>query len=112
MLLLKAVSVSLVSTPPGQFITDFGWASLLRQAGVSFSFGLALAAPVMLMLLLSDIAMGVFARSMPQLNVFVLGFAVKIVLGVAGLAYSMRFLEMLFSELFSNTFLYWQKLAS
>ena len=55
-----------------------------------FTFGLALAAPVMFSLLLADIALAVMARSMPQLNVFVLSFSVKIVLGLMGLALSVQ----------------------
>jgi flagellar biosynthesis protein FliR len=112
LLLLRALSLSLLSTPPGVFGGEFdGWA-LWRQSGLTFSFGLALAAPLMLLLLLSDIALTVLARSMPQLNVFMIGFAVKVVLGLLGLAYSVRFLESVIERLFNRTFLYWQQLAT
>jgi flagellar biosynthesis protein FliR len=112
LLLVRALSLSLLATPPGVFGGEFDWPALWRQSGLTFSFGLALAAPLMLVLTLSDIALAVLARSMPQLNVFMLGFAVKVVLGLAGLAYSVRFLEAVFERLFTKTFLYWQQLAA
>ena len=68
-----------------------------------FTFGLALAAPVMLSLLLADIALAVMARSMPQLNVFVLSFSVKIVLGLIGLAVSVKFAGAMLTTLFEST---------
>lgn len=111
LLLIRALALSTTTTPPGTFLGDFDWPVLLQQSGLSFSFGLALAAPVLFTLMLSDLAMAVFARSMPQLNVLVLGFAVKIVLGLAGLAVSVRFLEGLTNRLFVETFGYWQRLA-
>jgi flagellar biosynthesis protein FliR len=112
LLLIKALSLSFVSTPPGVFFGDFDWAAVWRQAGLNFSFGLTLAAPVMFMFLLADVAMAVLARSMPQLNVLVLGFGVKILLGLAGLAYAVRFLQAALNQLFFSTFGYWEQLAS
>jgi flagellar biosynthetic protein FliR len=112
LVLIKALSMSLLSTPPGVFFGDFEWGDVWRQAGFNFSVGLTLAAPVMFLFLLADIAMAVFARSMPQLNVLVLGFAVKILLGLAGLAYAVQFLQPALNQLFFSTFGYWEQLAS
>ena len=75
-------------------------------------FGAALAAPVMLALLLTDVAMAVLARSMPLLNVFVLSFSVKIVLGLTGLAASIKLAEPLLRALYGTTFEYWERAAS
>ena len=65
----------------------------------------------MLMFLLSDLAMAVLARSMPQLNVFVLGFAVKIMLGLTGLALSIRLGDSVLESMFRETFEYWDEVA-
>jgi flagellar biosynthetic protein FliR len=73
-----------------------------------FTFGLALAAPVMLLLLLSDITLAVLARSMPQLNVFVLSFSVKIVLGLMGLAVAIKFAGTVLAALFESTWRFWE----
>jgi flagellar biosynthesis protein FliR len=112
LVLIKALAASLAIAPPGAVLTDLPAATILNHSAATFTFGLALAAPVMFMLLLADVAMAVCARSMPQLNVFVLGFAVKIVLGLTGLALSVRFASAALERLFDASFLYWDQLAS
>lgn len=111
LLLIKALAASIATAPPGSVLTDLPAAAIVNHSAATFTFGLALAAPVMFMLLLADLAMAVFARSMPQLNVFVLGFAVKIVLGLTGLALAVRFAGAALERLFDASFLYWDQLA-
>ena len=111
LLLIKALAASIATAPPGSILTDLPAAAIVNHSAATFTFGLALAAPVMFMLLLADLAMAVFARSMPQLNVFVLGFAVKIVLGLTGLALAVRFAGAALERLFDASFLYWDQLA-
>jgi len=106
--LLRALAHSAQSAPPGTFPASPDWEALLRQSGVMFVFGLALAAPVMLGLLLADLALAVLARSMPMLNVFVLSFTVKVVLGITGLAASIRLADAVLGALFGTTFTYWE----
>ncbi len=112
LVLIKALAASITVAPPGSVLTNLPAAAILNHSAATFGFGLALAAPVMFMLLLADLAMAVFARSMPQLNVFVLGFAVKIVLGLTGLALAIRFASAALERLFDASFLYWDQLAS
>lgn len=50
----------------------------VAQAGIVLSRGIQLAAPMMLTLLLSDVALGILTRVAPTMNVFVLGFPLKI----------------------------------
>ena len=112
-LLLRALAESARSTPPGTVFSSaqFGWDALIAQSGVMFAFGLTLAAPVMFSLLLADIAIAFFARSVPQLNPFVLGFAIKILLGILGLAAAIRLGGSVFERLFGTTFHYWEQIA-
>lgn len=109
--LLRALVSSLENYPPGTFgfAPDLG--ALLGQSSAIFSFGLALAGPVMLALLLADIALAVMARSLPQLNVFVLSFAIKVVLGTVGLALSIRLSETIVESMFGSTFRFWSDMA-
>jgi flagellar biosynthesis protein FliR len=58
-------------------------------AGSIFTLGVALAAPVAVSLLLTDLALGVMSRNMPQINVLLLAMPVKVVVGYLVLAYSM-----------------------
>lgn len=108
--LIQALALSAQTVPPGAPYTA-DWDAVLKQSGVMFTFGTALAAPVMLALLLADLSMAVLARSMPSLNVFVLSFSIKIVLGLTGLAGSIRFAGSLLNSLFGTTFEYWQRTA-
>jgi flagellar biosynthetic protein FliR len=109
--LIKALALSAERAPPGTFTYSPDWEALVRHTGVMFTFGLALAAPVMLALLIADIALAVFARSMPMLNVFVLSFTVKIVLGLTGLAASIRLADGVLTSLFGTVFGYWENVA-
>jgi flagellar biosynthetic protein FliR len=60
--------------------------SIVQGAQVAFSglFGAAvqICAPVILAMLLTDVAFGLVAKMMPQLNVFAVGFPTKVLVGV------------------------------
>ncbi|MBU2503295.1 flagellar biosynthetic protein FliR [bacterium] len=55
---------------------------LLQEFGEVFAVGLRIAAPVVLVLLLVSSAMGVIVKTVPQLNILVVGFPIKIGVGV------------------------------
>jgi flagellar biosynthetic protein FliR len=50
----------------------------VNQAGIVLGRGIQLAAPMMVTLFLSDVALGILTRVAPTMNVFVLGFPLKI----------------------------------
>ncbi len=56
-----------------------------------FVAALEVAAPVLLALVLTDVAFGVVSRVVPQLNVFAVGFPVKIVVGLLVVGVSLPF---------------------
>jgi flagellar biosynthesis protein FliR len=56
-----------------------------------FASALELAAPVLLAVLITDAAMGMVARVMPQLNVFAVGFPAKIAVGLLVMGVSLPF---------------------
>ena len=111
LLLIKALSLSLQVMPPGSMLAAEKWPLILAHSGVSFLFALSLAGPIMGLLLLSDVALAAVARSMPQLNVLVLGFAIKIMLGLIGLTVAIRLAHLVMNQLFATTFLYWDGLT-
>ena len=57
-----------------------------------FGSAIELAAPVMLAALLTDCALGLVARVMPQLNVFAVGFPAKILVGLLVMGISLPFI--------------------
>ena len=109
--LIRALALSVEHYPPGTLALDLDLGENLKFSGAMFTFGLALAAPVMFSLLLADISLAVMARSMPQLNVFVLSFSVKIVLGLIGLAMSIQFSGATLTALFESTYRVWDGVA-
>jgi flagellar biosynthesis protein FliR len=111
LLLVRALAASITHYPPGSLLAELDFSSHLAHSAVMFTFGLTLAAPVMFALLLADIAIGVMSRSVPQLNAFVLGFALKIVLGLMGLAAAIALGAGALERLFSTTFDFWQQLV-
>jgi flagellar biosynthesis protein FliR len=71
--------------------------SLVEGAQVAFVgiFGAAIevCAPVLLAVLLTDVAFGLVSRVMPQLNVFAVGFPAKVLVGLLLVGASLPFLS-------------------
>jgi flagellar biosynthetic protein FliR len=85
--LLRGIAHSLSVFPPGHaWVHGTGPDAVLRQLGGLFTLGFALAAPVVLTLALVDCALAVVARSLPQMNMLVMGVPVKIVVGLLALS--------------------------
>jgi flagellar biosynthetic protein FliR len=103
-LLLQALIESFRVVPIGAAVLGAG---LLRgvtmRAGEIFAVGMRIAAPVLIVLLLTNAALGVLARTIPQLNVFVVGFPVNVGIGLivlgASLPFTFRFLAQEFTAL-------------
>jgi flagellar biosynthetic protein FliR len=62
-----------------------GFTTLLGQ---SFSLGVRVAAPVVTSLLLATLILGLIGRTLPQLNIFALGFGLNSLLALAAMALS------------------------
>lgn len=67
-----------------------------------FVLAFKLAAPILAIIFVSEIALGLVARTVPQLNVFILGFPLKIGLGVLVMAIIMPILALVFGNLLSQ----------
>ena len=103
-LLLRALLASFQAIPPGGLgIGSAGLAGVLTLAGDVFSLGVRVAAPVLLVVLLTNAALGVLARTIPQVNVFVLGFPLNVGVGLvvlgAALPFTFRLLAARFAAL-------------
>jgi flagellar biosynthetic protein FliR len=68
------------------------WLNLAHSGFVVFSSGLLLALPILIALLITNIALGVLSRAAPQLNLFAVGFPVTLALGFVLLIVSMSYL--------------------
>lgn len=103
-LLLMGLADSFSIAPIGGFNMDPGLGEIIIRAwGAVYSTAMQIAAPVTVILLLKQVAMGLIARTVPQMNIFIVGFPITIVLGLVTLAVSLpvfsRLLIMLYSEI-------------
>jgi flagellar biosynthetic protein FliR len=72
---------------------------LIRLTGLMFVIAVKIAAPMIVTLLLTDVALGIVARTVPQMNIFIVGFPLKIGVGMLVLAASIPLLSYVFSKL-------------
>ncbi|MCR5175919.1 MAG: flagellar type III secretion system protein FliR [Anaerovibrio sp.] len=74
-------------------------------AGI-FLTGVKIAMPITFAILLTNVSLGILARTMPQLNIFVVGIPMQIIIGlfVLGITipFYILFLDVLFNEMYGN----------
>jgi flagellar biosynthetic protein FliR len=109
-LLIRGLVYSLQKIPPGSALQEVDVQAIVAQFGVMFVYGLAVVAPVIGVLLMLDVGMAVAARTMPQVNMFIVGFPLKIFMGLLVLALSLNYMGPLLEKIYASIFLYWQRL--
>ena len=78
------------------------WLNLVLLGGEIFSFGLLLALPVLIALLITNLTLGVLTRAAPQLNIFSIGFPFPISAGMFSLLVGMQYLPVPLERLFDR----------
>lgn len=79
---------------------------LMTLAIQMFVIAVKIAAPIIIAILAADIAMGFIARTVPQMNVFIVGLPLKILVGLVALMVMIPVYLWLFDVLFSRFFTY------
>ncbi|MES2351272.1 MAG: flagellar biosynthetic protein FliR [Pseudomonadota bacterium] len=110
--LLRGMAFSLREVAPGSGFHELDAEAVIRQFGLMFSLGVALIIPVMLCLLLAETGLAVVSRVLPQMNVFVVGVPVKIVVGLAVFALAMGTLQPVMARVYASIFIYWEQVLS
>lgn len=81
-----------------QFIIDL-------TAGI-FLNGMKIAMPITFAILLTNVGLGIMARTMPQMNIFVVGIPLQLMIGTAMLSmvlpFYLLFLDVIFNEMYAN----------
>lgn len=104
-MLIAAFAGNLERIPVGHpVVTGPALRALLGLAGEVFRLGLQVAAPVIVALLCTQVVLGVFARSVPQMNMLVLGFPLQILLGFVVMGVGMTHWGRLMLRAFSDLF--------
>lgn len=89
-LILETLVESFRIVPPGGVIEPTGGVGAVTGVGTTlFATGLRLAAPVVAAMMIANAALGVIARTVPQLNVLMVAFPVQIALGLFVLGVSL-----------------------
>ncbi|UOQ93234.1 flagellar type III secretion system protein FliR [Halobacillus shinanisalinarum] len=104
-LMLDGVFYSYNLIPIDQFISleDETWIMYIIDAfNQMFVIAFLMAVPIVGCLFLVDVALGIVARTVPQLNVFVVGLPLKIFIALAVLVIAMTFYIMLIRTLFET----------
>ena len=76
------------------------WQNIAAAGSVIFSSGVFLALPILVTLMITNVALGILGRVAPQLNLIAIGFPVTIVMGFAALLASLNYLSAPFQQLF------------
>lgn len=58
---------------------DFGVEGMMKLLGIIFEIAFNIAVPMMIVALLTEVILGLISRSVPQINVLILGMPLKIV---------------------------------
>lgn len=106
--LIRGLAFSVEMIPPGTWLGDFDVAVVIAHFGAMFVYAIAVVVPVILSIFILDVAMAVMARTMPQVNVFIVSLPLKIFTGLTVVALSLHTLPPLMNHLFEDMFLFWQ----
>lgn len=89
-------------------VSDFLVDSLARMFYLAFQ----MSAPIVVAIFLLDVALGVLAKTVPTMNVFVIGLPIKIVTGLILLFLTVSGFTALFRNLFAEMFRYMEQLLN
>lgn len=106
--ILQGFAFSLERIPLGTTFTELPIAAVVAQFGSMFTFGLAIVAPTMIVLLLLDVGLAAISRTMPQVNIFFVTIPIKIFVGLLTLAVSVRYMGPIMEKVFGSIFVFWQ----
>ena len=107
---LKALAESFQQVPPFGFrISGSLIEQLMGMAGHMFVIGIKVGAPIIATLLLTSLAFGLIARTVPQMNILFVAMPLKIMIGLLFIGFSLpylsAFLKTVFGQLGNTIFL-------
>ena len=76
---------------------------IVKVSALIFWTGLQVAMPIIAVILLGDVALGIIARTVPRLNIFQVGFALKIIIGLYSLGLLLPFISDLVRKLLGDS---------
>lgn len=102
--LIEALQYSFTAIPLGGLSFDGSFFEFMTGLTADvFLIALKIAAPIFITILLTEIALGLIARLVPQMNIFIFGFPLKILAGMLMIAISMPIFGRVFQALLSTS---------
>lgn len=101
LLYVATLTQSFSAIPVGPAALAAGsWLNLAELGGKIFALGLLLSLPIVVALMITNIALAVLTRAAPQLNIFSLGFPLTLSGGFIAIAISLNYLAVPLQSLF------------
>ncbi len=105
--LLQAIAQSYKFIPVLGLSLDANFTKLLIEISIfMFIIAVKIAAPIVIAVLTTDIAMGFIARTVPQMNVFIVGLPLKILVGLVALLLMLPVYIWLYANLLARFYEY------
>lgn len=102
-IVVETIGESFRMIPPGMLSFDTALGEHFSlQFGAMLVLAVKLSAPVLVALLLASFAEGIIARTVPQINIFIVGFGVRIAFGLFMLMLSLGFMAVVMNKEFSQ----------
>lgn len=90
--LIKGISQSFKLIEVGSYILKDNYTYVVNIFIQCFIIGFKIAVPIILALIITDFIMGLISRSVPQLNVMVIGMPLKVIVGIMFFVISLPFI--------------------
>lgn len=101
LILIRGLGYSLATVPPGSGVDLAALGRVfVADAGMVFDAALRLAAPVTVALFLTNVALAILTRAVPQLSAFMVAFPLTVGLGLIVFGASLPFRQGLLAQLF------------
>jgi flagellar biosynthetic protein FliR len=98
---ILSIAKSFELIPPlGFCFTDSLMEAIVRLSCDMFVVAAKLASPIIAALLFTSVALGLIARTVPQMNIFIVGFPLKIAIGLLGVGFSLPLLSYMLRNIF------------
>jgi len=102
--MLESFALSYRAVPPSLSALGPGAGrEMIAVTGTVFTIAIKTSIPVLTALLLAQIGVGFLAKTMPQMNVFVIGFPVKIALGLTAIGLTMPYFAYVLGKSIAGT---------
>lgn len=103
LLYISTLAQSFHAIPIGpEALSPNSWRNIAELGSKIFSAGLLLALPVLVALMITNIALGVLTKAAPQLNLFALGFPLTLIGGFVTIGLSLNYLAVPLQALYDH----------